>query len=302
MSDTIKAALITGVFGLIATIVAAIIGIRFGKSSEQKNIQNEIQEVMGNVVNITGNDNEVTINSIKDLVDEYQRLQFQNKDLLDQNLKYFSELTETNNQVNILQSKANDMPEINYSNLGLCINTQDVPINKSNSMVTIDGREYISKEITEKLIPENQNMIIKDDTLFIGRVVADKANLFDKTEVGKVACYTHDSFTDSYNNLRYDSICFYNCSGTISYDVNREYSLLQFVISIKNDANIRGEGTIIVKADDVVVYTTKEPLNRLTEPFSPAEPISISNCKLVTIEYSTNLDNDCIISDAIVYN
>lgn len=34
MSDTIKAALITGVFGLIATIVAAIIGIRFGKSSE----------------------------------------------------------------------------------------------------------------------------------------------------------------------------------------------------------------------------------------------------------------------------
>lgn len=45
------------------------------------------------------------------------------------------------------------MPEINYSNLGLCINTQDVPINKSNSMVTIDGREYISKEITEKLIP-----------------------------------------------------------------------------------------------------------------------------------------------------
>lgn len=60
---------------------------------------------MGNVVNITGNDNEVTINSIKDLVDEYQRLQFQNKDLLDQNLKYFSELTETNNQINILQSK-----------------------------------------------------------------------------------------------------------------------------------------------------------------------------------------------------
>lgn len=57
------------------------------------------------MVNITGNDNEVTINSIKDLVDEYQRLQFQNKDLLDQNLKYFSELTETNNQINILQSK-----------------------------------------------------------------------------------------------------------------------------------------------------------------------------------------------------
>lgn len=298
MNKTILAALI----GAVATISAAIIGLNAGKSSEQKNIQNEIKEVMGDMVNIIGDDNEVTINDIKDLVEEYQNLQKQNKSLTDQNIKYFDDLTEVNAKIDELNSQINDTPVLHFDSVGLTIGTEDISVNKNNSMVIIDGREYISKEIVEKLLPNNQNITIKNDTLFVGKVIADKTNLFDKTEVGNIACYTHDSFTDSYNNLRYNSICFYNYSGTISYDVNREYSYLQFTISIRNDADMRGEGTIIVKADENVVYTTTEPLNRLTEPFSPTDPIPISNCKLVTIEYNTSMDNDCIISDAIVYN
>ena len=39
----------------------------YGKSSEQKNIQNEIQAAIGNVVNFMGDNNEVTINSVKNL-------------------------------------------------------------------------------------------------------------------------------------------------------------------------------------------------------------------------------------------
>ena len=149
MNKTIKAALITGV----ATIIAGFIGgMGYGKSSEQKNIQNEIHTAMGNVVNITGNDNEVTINSIKDLVDEYQRLQSQNQSLLEQNTKYFSDLTEANYQVNALQSKTNDMPEIKFNDLSLLIDVQDIPINKNNSMVIIDGRDYFSREIVESLM------------------------------------------------------------------------------------------------------------------------------------------------------
>ena len=85
MNKTILAALI----GAGATISAAIIGLNAGKSSEQKNIQNEINEVMGDMVNIIGDDNEVTINDIKDLVEDYQNLQKQNKSLTDQNIKYF---------------------------------------------------------------------------------------------------------------------------------------------------------------------------------------------------------------------
>lgn len=116
MNKTIKAALITG----IATIVAGFIGgMGYGKASEQKYIQNEINEVMGDVVNIIGNGNEVTINSVKDLVDEYLKLQSQNKSLLDQNSKYFSDLTEANKKIDLLNNKIQSLeiePQNNNDN------------------------------------------------------------------------------------------------------------------------------------------------------------------------------------------
>lgn len=203
MNKTIKAAVITG----IATIIAGFIGgMGYGKSSEQKNIQNEIQSVMGNVINVTGNDNQVTINSIKDLVDEYQRLQSQNKSLLEQNSKYFSDLTEANYQVNALQSKTNELPEIKFNDLSLLIDVQDIPINKNNSMVTIDGRDYFSSEIVESLIPSDHNYTIKNNTLFIGKVIAEKSNLTEQFIVNSYDCSIKNGLTDSFGNTYSDAI------------------------------------------------------------------------------------------------
>lgn len=298
MSNTIKAAIITGV----ATIAAAIIGVSFGKSSEQKNIQNEIQAVMGNVINVTGNNNEVTINSIKDLVDEYQRLQSQNKSLLDQNSKYFNDLSEANYQVNILQSKTNDMPEINFNNLSLSIDAEDIPINKSNSMVTIDGRDYFSREIVESLILDGQNFTIKDDTLFIGKVIAEKVNLFDQWKVDSGFVDIQTSATDSYGNLHQNSLVLHGQSSCIIYNIKNKYSLLRCNISIKEDASINGSGKLIIKADDYIVYTSPT-LTKTTQSFEEIN-IPINNCSLLTIEYSRDFrySNSCIVSDIVLYN
>ena len=52
MKTSIKAALVTGIFSLIGTVTAALICANIGKNTEQRNIQNEIKEVMGDVVNI----------------------------------------------------------------------------------------------------------------------------------------------------------------------------------------------------------------------------------------------------------
>lgn len=305
MTDTIKAALITGILGFIATIAAAIIGVHFGKTSEQKNIQNEINEVLGNVVNITGNDNEVTVNNIKDLVDEYQRLQSQNKSLLDQNSKYFSDLTEANYQVNALQSKANDMPSINFNNLSLSIDARDIPINKNNSMVTIDGKDYFSKEIIEKLIPNNQNMTIKDDTLFIGKVIAVKANLYNQRVVDSFIYDNVDNIVDSYGNIHTNTLCFnpsyYNSRDAyVVFNLDNKFNYLDMSISISENTQANSHGILIIKADDNVVYTS-EQLVLTTKPFS-IKNIPINNCSLLTINYNYNGFNQCIISDAIVYN
>lgn len=298
MSNTIKAAIITGV----ATIVAGFIGgMGYGKSSEQKNIQNEIQAAIGNVVNFMGDNNEVTINSVKNLVDEYQRLQSQNKSLLDQNTKYFSDLSEANYQVSALQSKTNDMPEISFNNLSLSIDAQDIPINKSNSMVTIDGRDYFSREIVESLISDGQNFTIKNDTLFIGKVIAEKANLFDQWKVDSYQCDRYDAAVDSYGNVHSNVLLFPLYEGSSTYKLNGKYSQLKLTMSIANRSSGNASGTIIIKADDNVVYTSPT-LGKKTEPLT-VDSILIDNCTLLTIKYSAkNDDSDCIISDAIVYN
>ena len=58
---------------------------------------------------------------------------------------------------------------------------------------------------------------------------------------------------------------------------------------------------ITIKADDDVVYTSPS-LNKKTEAYTEID-VPINNCKLITIEYSTDSwSNDCILSDVIVYN
>ena len=296
MNNTIKAALITGV----ATIIAGFIGgMGYGKLSEQKNIQNEIQSVMGNVINVTGNDNEVTINSIKDLVDEYQRLQSQNKSLLEQNSKYFSDLTEANYQVSTLQSKSDDMPDINFNNLSLFIDAQDIPINKNNSMVTIDGRDYFSREIVESLIPDDQNFTIKDDTLFIGKVIAEKASLLDQWVTDSFSCDYEEAINDSLGNTCTKTLVLWMRGGNITYNLNRRYSNLKFKLSSYNEGDKNICGVITIKADEEIIYTSPT-INIYTEMIDVDIPIN--NCNTLTITGATKDFFRCIISDPIVYN
>ncbi len=296
MSNTIKAAIITGV----ATIVAGFIGgMGYGKSSEQKNIQNEIQAAMGNVVNFMGDNNEVTINSVKDLVDEYQRLQSQNKSLLDQNTKYFSDLSEANYQVSALQSKTNDMPEINFNNLALSIDAQDILINRNNSMVTIDGRDYFSREIVESLIPDEQNCTIKNNTLFIGKVIAEKANLLDQWVTNSFGCDYEEAINDSLGNTCTKALVLWMRSGNITYNLNRKYSNLKFKLSSYNEGDKNICGVITIKADEEIIYTSPT-INIYTEMIDVDVPIN--NCATLTITGATKDFFRCIISDAIVYN
>lgn len=99
----------------------------------------------------------------------------------------------------------------------------------------------------------------------------------------------------------YSNTLRFNTSGNIIYVLNGEYSLMKFTISICETAVIDKEGIITIKADDDIVYTSPS-LNKKTEAYTKID-VPINNCKLLTIEYSTNSwDNDCIMSDIVVYN
>ena len=307
MNKTILAALI----GAVATISAAIIGLNAGKSSEQKNIQNEINEVMGDMVNIIGDDNEVTINDIKDLVEDYQNLQKQNKSLTDQNIKYFDELTEASNKiqdyenqsntrVQELEQQLNESPDVQFKDIGLSVDGENIPINSTKSSAIINNRTYYSDEFVKSLISSKYSISIQDDTMYIGKIIKEKSYLSDEWVLDSTGVGYENNLTDSYGNIHTNALRFYNSKCSIIYNLNSEYSLLKCNISIRDNAYLNQTGVITIKADDTVVYTSSA-LTKTTEPFGE-EDIPINNCSLLTIEYTTNGSNQCIMDNIVVYN
>lgn len=317
MDKTIKAALITGILGVMGTVAAAFLGTNAGKDAEKKVIQNEINEAFGDVINVIGDDNNVTINDIKGLIEDYQNMQIQNKSLLDQNTKYFDDLTEANNKlknlendtnqkVEELQNQINAMPFFEYTNLGLCIDVEDISINKNNSMVTIDGREYLSKEIVEKLIPDNHNITIKDDTLFIGNVVVDKANLLDQFINQSFIVENFTNAVDSYGNNRVNGLCFNPTSryddSYIVYSLKQKYAYMDLWISVPENTDPDSNGKLIITLNNNETVYTSEDISLLTKPFK-IEKLSLNNCDLVEIWLNRNSGAlRCLITEAVVYN
>lgn len=75
---------------------------------------------------------------------------------------------------------------------------------------------------------------------------------------------------------------------------------MKLTIAVSESSYMDTSGVITIKADDVIVYTSPN-LNKKTEPFTETS-IPIQNCTLLTIEYSGDYYNWCIISDAVVFN
>lgn len=299
MSKTIVETLI----GAGATIAVAIIGVFAGKNIEQTKLEKQFNAAIGNGVNIVGNENEITVNDIENFMSNYQDVLKQKESLLAQNAKYFDDLIDANDKIEELEVKMNKVPSLNYYNLGLSINAQDISINKNNSMIIIDGREYFSKEITEKLLSENQNMTIKDDTLFIGKVVADKANLTEKWVVDSNRCEMVDSIKDSYGNIHTNALSFYASSGNIIYNLNSEYSNFKFTIATSETRDIEGNVNVTIKADDEIIFS--EDIDKKIEEISCDIPLN--NCNILTIQCKDSRRNtyyncNSIISNAILYN
>ncbi len=65
-----------------------------------------------------------------------------------------------------------------FESLGLSIDGKKIPVDTNNSIVNINGREYWSREIAIKLLPETESYSKEDGNINVGRVLADKTDLF----------------------------------------------------------------------------------------------------------------------------
>lgn len=243
--------------------------------------------------NSTDNMSEISVYESK----EYIQLKDENDHLRKEN-------SNLQNQIDDLNSKQNNIPSIEYKDLGLSINGEDIPVNRNSSMVVIDGREYISKEIMENLVSNDKTIAIKDETLFIGKIIKEKSFLTDEVIVDSENVLNTNSIKDSYGNLHTNALYPQNYHSCMIVNLNRQFAYLKFGLAVQENGN--SDAIVTIKADDVVVYTSPS-LTITTEPFEVID-IPINNCSLLTIKIDSGSSNgfgkgfDCIISDAIVYN
>ena len=288
---------------LIGATGAAIFGGYSGVKIErhnQKNIQAEY--IQSQTTNINGDNNTVKINDIDDLLSEYKELYDENKALRKQNTKYVDELSETEDKVNNLKSQVDETPIIELSDLALKVNGDPVSINSTNARAKIDGKEYFSREITEKLLSENQSIKVKDDTLYIGKVIAEQASLFDQYVVDTSWFSDIGTYTDSFGNNLSNSIYFVGNGAYSIYNLNKKYNYLKFDYVALEGTALDGLGTITVKADDSIVFTSENITK--TDAKRQAIDIPLNNCTLLKVDYNSNMSSSfkCIMSNAILYN
>lgn len=218
-------------------------------------------------------------------IDEYESLKKENITLENENQE--------------LKKQLGSNPSFEFKTLGLYIDGESIPINSNNSVVVVNGVNYYSEDIIKNLI-SNNNVEIKAEGIYIGRIVKEQTNLVEEWIVDRNGCRVFDRKTDSYGNTYTE--CLVLPYGEIIFNLNREFSFLKCDFSMSSNVASNTKGNITIKADDEVVYTNE--LDKFTEPILE-QVIPIKNCSLLKIYYDSNSrysDEGGIISNAILFN
>ena len=296
--------IIITVISEIAAIVCAI----YGGTQIQVNKMNNY--LNSRIVNIAGDNNTITINDWKDLADAYSDLQEENatlkqdnSTLKQQNEQYFSDYTEKKELNEFLKSQVSGSPDLLFESLGLSIDGKKIPVDTNNSIVNINSREYWSREIAIKLLPETESYSIEDGNINVGRVLADKTNLFGLYVNSKNSGVLDNGVVkESFNNSHANAFINNGHNSDITFVLDGKYSKLKISAAIREGCRDSQTASFTVKTDDGEVVYSSPAMNVKTEPYEVTD-IPINNCNLLTIECSADdSDWNLILYDAVVYN
>lgn len=289
-----KVKIIVALIGLIGIVVSAIIGAKWGKNnvSVTVNIDGKSVTLKDNDIQNIADENEEFKNKISDYERQIGELEKQIDDL-------DSERKELSDKLGVANGEIDDFPTIEYKNYGLSIDGEEKSISKDKSSVLINGRQYYSKDFVDNLLPDNKTTIEKEDMLYVGKVVKEKSNLFDRqminrTEVSDVHIETN--VKDTYGNIHDKGVTFVRESG-ITYNANREYSKLKCTITVLDGKE--GGGVIQIESEQGVLYTSQEILST-TEPVKIDIPIN--QASKITIKQISGVWTYNMVADAVLYN
>ncbi len=299
-------------------IIAAIIGtvsFNFGKNKEQENIQNQIDEMTGNIINITDGEN-ITINNVSDLVerylqlqDDYAALQLQNNSLVAQNIEYFNDLTEANSIINDMQYQAaqeteqlqnsiENLYEVDFQNLTLTLN--GIESDYADKVAVINNETFYSIGFLQYLV-DNQAVSSDASRLFIGDVQSEERMpvlLFNEDTYLECGHLSHrcningnkitDLFIDNngkeYFNGVYRWIPNFDTGNTYIECLVDDYSTFAGTIILNYEYRATPEtARLLIYGDGEVIYASPE----MTRGLDPVDfSVDIANISLLRVEFT----------------
>lgn len=265
--------------------------------------------INSNAINISGGTNTIIINDWKsfvdgynDLFEEYTNVKEENKRLEAQNEQYYTDYTEQKSLNESLTSEIDGNPDVTFNSLGLCIDGEQIPIDSTDSVVDINGREYWSKEIATKFLADSQKYSVENGNLNVGKVLADKTNLFGLFVNGDNSnLIKSGAVVDSYNNSHSNVVVNDYTRKSITFVLDGKYSMLKISAAMHERCDDSVTASFTIKAGEETVYSSSI-MDVRTEPYEVTD-IPINNCNLLTIEFSSNsVYENIILYDAVVYN
>ena len=269
MSSEVKAALITGILGFIATISAAIISNGIGKSNAIHDVVSEVNTETSNI-NIRIDTKDDLINLLNELLSksteiatENGKLEYSNTELQKENNSLKNENTSLKNQLDEYTQLADENARLTEINASL---------EETNTSLEVE-RDQLQKELDEL----RGNV---DPSPTPSTSSGKKVSIFDlDTFKGKPGWYNHsyysnkDVFIDTYGTeyltgyVGHHRSSDKNSSHSPTYLLDNNYSTCEGEIAwAKNDKNSKETAWIEFYSGDELIYKT-EPITVDSRPF-----------------------------------
>ena len=143
--------------GVIGTITCAVIGVIWGKSNVNIIVQLDGKNVVLEDTDVQelASENEELRKQISDNEAQIENLKNESKDLL-------IKLGDANGELE-------EIPSIEFRELGLSIDGEEKAVNKEKASVFINGNQYYSKDFIDNLIPDNMSVTEKIICFILGK-------------------------------------------------------------------------------------------------------------------------------------
>ena len=270
MTDTIKAALITGALGVIGTVAAAFIGTHHGEQIAIIQVNSQLES------EITESGN-LSINSVDDLINEYKKIVNENAELNVQNKKLDENYSSLQQSYDDLKDKYASLEEENGKLLQEISDLQDLynelknqynDLEEQNTLLSKENK-YLRSLIHDDILPDDDRETTNSATIIETVSIFDLDTFQGKNRWHK--SWTDSVLTDTYGNEYPNGYCTNHLPArqdSPSFLLDFKYSKCEGKIAWpKDDKDMKGKCWIDFYDGDTLIYSTA-PITANDRPLS----------------------------------